>query len=70
MSMLALILPVAGVFVSGASETTLSPVVLYVGPDQLLPFTSFIGAAIGILLMFWNRALGIARRAWQLLTRR
>jgi hypothetical protein len=31
---------------------------LYVGPDQLLPLTSFFGAIVGILLMFWHRFLG------------
>ena len=36
--------------------------VLYIGPDQVLPFTSFVGAAIGVVLMFWNRLVGVFRR--------
>ena len=31
------------------------PVVLYIGPDQILPVTSFIGGAVGLLLMFCIR---------------
>jgi len=37
------------------------PAVLYVGPDQLMPLTSLLGALAGILLMFWNRVLGGVR---------
>ena len=45
-------------------------VFLYVGPDQILPLTSFIGALIGLLLMFWQRVVGVARRFWHALTGR
>jgi hypothetical protein len=45
-------------------------VLLYVGPDQILPFTSFLGAILGILLMFWNRAIGVARRLWMIIARK
>ena len=45
-------------------------VVAYVGPDQILPLTSFIGAALGVLLIFWNRAVGTARRIWNLIWRK
>jgi hypothetical protein len=43
---------------------------LYVGPDQILPLTSLIGALIGIILMFWRYVVGLAGRIWQLLFRR
>ena len=52
-------------------ERTLGPLmVLYVGPDQILPLTSIIGALIGLLLMFWHRLVGLLRRFWQTLTGR
>ena len=43
---------------------------LYVGPDQILPLTSFIGALIGIILVFWRYVVGLAGRVWHLLFRR
>ena len=42
-----------------------SVVWLYVGPDQILPLTSALGAIIGVLLMFWHRVMGWVRRGWQ-----
>jgi hypothetical protein len=35
---------------------------LYVSPDQILPLTSFLGAALGVVLMFWNRLVGAFRK--------
>jgi hypothetical protein len=37
-------------------------VVLYVGPDQIMPLTSVLGALVGIALMFWNRLLGLVHK--------
>jgi hypothetical protein len=37
-------------------------VVLYIGPDQIMPLTSVIGAIVGIALMFWNKLVGLAHR--------
>ena len=45
-------------------------VLLYVGPDQIMPLTSVLGAIVGIALMFWNRLVGLAHRCRALLTRR
>ncbi len=42
-----------------------SVLVLYVGPDQILPLTSALGAIVGVVLMFWHRLLGWVRKAWQ-----
>jgi hypothetical protein len=39
-------------------------VVLYVGPDQIMPLTSAIGAIVGLALMFWNRLVGLAYKCW------
>jgi hypothetical protein len=47
---------------SAAPPSTAVFPVLYIGPDQVLPFTSFVGAAIGVVLMFWNRLVGVFRR--------
>ena len=48
----------------------LALILLYVGPDQILPLTSLIGAFIGIILVFWRSVVGLAGRVWQLLFRR
>ena len=37
-------------------------VVLYIGPDQIMPLTSVLGALVGIALMFWNRLLGLVHK--------
>jgi len=39
-------------------------VLLYSGPDQILPMLSIVGAVIGFLLMWWRRLVALARRAW------
>ena len=44
--------------------------VLYVGPDQILPLTSLLGAIVGIILIFWRYVVGLAGKVWQLLFRR
>jgi hypothetical protein len=43
---------------------------LYVGPDQILPLTSVLGAIVGVLLMFWNRVVGVFVRFKNFLSRR
>ena len=45
-------------------------VLLYIGPDQIMPLTSVLGAVIGIALMFWNRLLGLAHKVRAKLGRR
>jgi hypothetical protein len=37
-------------------------VVLYIGPDQILPLTSVLGGIVGVLLMFWQRLVNAGRR--------
>ena len=41
---------------------------LYAGPDQLLPLASFLGAVIGVLLIGWQRLVMFVRRLFQFLT--
>lgn len=52
------------------SSSLPSVVVLYVGPDQILPLASALGAAVGVLLMFWHRVVALGRRVWQLYTKK
>ena len=33
---------------------------LYVGPDQIVPLTSVLGAIVGVGLMFWGRLVAFA----------
>lgn len=40
----------------------LQPVVLYIGPDVFLPLTSALAAIAGVLLMFWQRVVGLVGR--------
>jgi hypothetical protein len=37
-------------------------VILYVGPDQLLPLTSILGAIGGAVMIFWRQVVGLVRR--------
>jgi hypothetical protein len=36
--------------------------ILYVGPDQILPFTSALAAVGGAIMIFWRQVTGAARR--------
>ena len=47
-----------------------SLLVLYVGPDQILPLTSFLGALVGIILIFWRYVVGLAGRVRRFIFRR
>ena len=44
--------------------------VLYIGPDQIMPLTSVLGAIVGVLLMFWNRVVGVVVRFKNFLSRK
>ena len=43
----------------------LTVIFLYAGPDQILPLMSLLGGIIGVLLVFWQRFVGLIRRASQ-----
>ena len=47
------------------SSHFLSAILLYAGPDQILPLMSLIGGIIGVLLVFWQRFVGLIRRVAQ-----
>ncbi|MFN0178746.1 MAG: hypothetical protein ACKVZ0_08065 [Gemmatimonadales bacterium] len=37
-------------------------VMLYVGPDQLLPLASILGAIGGAIMIFWRQVVGVFRK--------
>lgn len=45
-------------------------VFLYIGPDQIMPLTSILGAIVGVALMFWNRLVGLFHKCLAILGRR
>ena len=51
------------------SVRILPGVMLYIGPDVFLPFTSAIAALAGVVLMFWNRLINAGRKVWQMVSR-
>lgn len=36
--------------------------ILYIGPQAVLPFLSTLAAAAGVLLMFWHRLAALFRK--------
>jgi hypothetical protein len=43
-------------------DPRLIPVVLYIGPDVLMPIASALAAVAGILLLFWRKTVEIVRK--------
>jgi hypothetical protein len=43
-------------------------VVLYVGPETILPLTSALAAIVGVLLLVWHRVVELVRKTWWLCT--
>lgn len=35
---------------------------LYFGPDQVLPVASILATVAGLILIFWNKIVGLVRR--------
>ena len=64
-------LAVVTFLIAGGHAPDVQPwMLLYIGPDLLLPFTSAIAAALGVVLMFWQRLTGWVRSLWRTLFRR
>jgi hypothetical protein len=38
-----------------------SMVLLYLGPETIMPVGSFLAAALGVLLIFWRQTVALAR---------
>jgi hypothetical protein len=57
--------------VSKLSSTELLPfVMLYIGPESILPLTSAIAAIFGFLLIFWQRFVALVQKLWRLIVRK
>ena len=42
---------------------------LYIGPDLMMPIVSAFAAIVGVLLMFWQRVVGLFRSMFGLFRR-
>ena len=40
--------------------------ILYVGPDQIVPLYSVLGTVVGLALMFWGKLVGALRKVGSL----
>jgi hypothetical protein len=57
--------------VSKLNSTELLPfVMLYIGPESILPLTSAIAAIFGFLLIFWQRFVALVKKLWRLIVRK
>jgi hypothetical protein len=45
-------------------------VVLYIGPETMLPLASALAAIAGVLMMFWQRFVALIRKLWRLVVRK
>jgi hypothetical protein len=45
-------------------------IMLYIGPETMLPLVSALAAIGGVLLIFWQRFVGLVRKLWQVIARR
>jgi hypothetical protein len=43
---------------------------LYIGPETMLPLASALAAIGGVLLIFWQRLVGLVRKLWRVLMRK
>lgn len=44
--------------------------VLYMGPETVLPLASALAAVVGFLLIIWHRAAALVRKVWQFFAKR
>lgn len=50
-----------------SANEVLAVLLLYTGPDQILPLVSIIGTIIGVLLIWWQRFVILVKKAWRFL---
>jgi len=36
--------------------------IIYIGPDQVMPVSTVLGTLVGLLLLFWNKVIGLFYR--------
>lgn len=51
-------------------DSLLPMIVLYIGPETILPLASALAAIGGVLLMFWQRFVGLVQKLWRLVFRK
>jgi hypothetical protein len=51
-------------------DSLLPIVILYIGPETILPLASALAAIGGVLLMFWQRFVGLVQKLWRLVFRK
>jgi len=54
----------------GNAPGLLGLILFYAGPDQILPLVSIIGTIIGVILIWWQRFVMLARKSWRFLARK
>jgi hypothetical protein len=58
-------------FVQSSKLDRLLPMmILYIGPETILPLASALAAIGGVLLMFWQRFVGLFRKLWRVIARK
>ena len=45
-------------------------IMLYIGPETMLPLASALAAIGGVLLIFWQRFVGLVRKLWRVIARK
>lgn len=54
-----------------ANLNQLIPIImLYIGPETMLPLVSALAAIGGVLLLVWQRFVGLLRKFWRLFVRK
>jgi hypothetical protein len=59
-----------GVVQSSKLNTLLPIMFLYIGPESMLPLASALAAIGGVLLIFWQRFVGLVRKLWRVIVRK
>jgi hypothetical protein len=58
-------------FTSATNAVNYLPIMmLYIGPETMLPLASALAAIGGMLLMFWHRLVGLLRWFWKFITKK
>ena len=45
-----------------SSDQLLPIIILYIGPETILPLTSALAAIVGVLLIVWRHVFGLVRK--------
>ena len=59
-----------GVVHSSKLDPLLPMIILYIGPESMLPLASALAAIGGVLLIFWQRFVGLVRKLWRVIARK